>query len=171
STDNTQSYVYKFKFGVDSTASLIHTCTTSNTPFYFVVSNQTCYFGKDDVANEMWKYDGTTLNKWGIAKPAAAPSISLSAGSLDITVGWYYRYGYGDSATGHLSTLSDLSTCTGKGTSQQVGVTVVASGDTQVDQIRVFRTTDGGSTDPSEMQEIPNSRFSNSSTTITDTDT
>lgn len=171
SVDNSQSYVYKFKFGVDVNAVLIRTCSTSNSPFEFVVSNQTCYFGKDDVANEMWKYDGTTISTWGITKPAAAPSISLSAGSLDIQVGWYYRYGYYNSSTGHLSTLSDLSACTGASTGKQVSITVVASGDAQVDKIRIFRTTDGGSTDPSEMQELPNSPFANASTSYTDTAT
>src|SRR6478672_9085560 len=104
STDSTQSYVYKFKFGTDATAILIRTCTTSSTPFWFVDSNQTCYFGKDDVAGEMWFYDGTSINKWGITRPSVVPTVSLSAGSLDITVGWYYRYGYANSTRGSLST-------------------------------------------------------------------
>lgn len=171
SVDGSQSYVYKFKFGVDGAASLIRTCTTSATPFEFVSSNQTCYFGKDDVANEMWKYDGTNLNKWGIAAPGSAPTVGLSAGSLDATVGWYYRTTYGDSATGHQSTASALSACTGLFTSKLVQVTLVASSDAQVDQIHVFRTTDGGSTDPTTMQELPNSPFSNANATINDTAT
>ena len=169
SADSSKSYVYKFQFGSDVSAVLIHTCTTSNTPFYFVDSDQTCYFGKDDVANEMWEYNGTTLSKWGIAAPTVVPTVSLSAGSLDITVGWFYRYGYYNSSTGHLSTLSDVSACTGAATSKQVGVGVTASTDAQVDKIRVFRTTDGGSDDPSSMQELPNSPFANTTTTITDT--
>jgi hypothetical protein len=171
STDSTQSYVYKFKFGTDANAVLIRTCTNSNTPFWFVDSNQTCYFGKDDVAGEMWFYDGTSINKWGITRPSVVPTVSLSAGSLDITTGWYYRYGYGNSSRGSLSTLSDLSACTGATTGKQVGVGVTASGDAQVDQIRVFRTTDGGSTNPDQMQELPNSPFANSTATITDTST
>jgi len=171
STDSTKSYVYKFEFSVDSVASLIHTCTTSSTPFYFVDSDQTCYFGKDDVSSEMWKYDGTTLSKWGIAAPTVVPTVSLSAGSLDIEVGWFYRYGYYNSSTGHLSTLSDISACTGASTGKQVGVGVTASTDTQVDKIRIFRTTDGESTNPIEMQELPNSPFANATTTYTDTST
>lgn len=167
SVDNSQSYVYKFQFGSDSAAVLIHTCTTSNTPFYFVDSSQLCFFGKDDVANEMFKYDGTTLTKWGIARPSVVPTVSLSAGSQNITVGWFYRSGFGNSATGGLSTLSDLSACTGPGTSKQVGVGIVASTDAQVNQNHVFRTTDGGSTDPTEMQELPNSPFPNIGWTFT----
>lgn len=167
SVDSTQSYVYKFKFGTDSAAVLIRTCTTSNTPFYFVDSSQTCFFGKDDVAGEMWKYDGTTISKWGITKPSSAPTVSLSSGSLNITTGWYYREGFGNSSTGGLSTLSDLSACTGATTSKQVGLGLVASTDSQVDKLHSFRTTDGGSTDPSEMQELPNSPFPNIGWTFT----
>lgn len=171
SVDGSNSYVYKFKFGVDVSASLIRTCTTSNTPFEFVASNQTCYFGKDDVANEMWKYNGTTLSKWGIIAPSVAPTVGLAAGSVDGTVGYYYRSTYGNSLTGHQSSTSDLSVCTGVFTSKLIQVTLTASADAQVDQIHVYRTTDGGSTDPAEMQELTNSPFSNASATISDTAT
>jgi len=171
STDNSQSYVYKYKFGVDANAALLHTCTTSNTPFEFVTSNQTCYFGKDDVANEMWKYDGTTLNKWGIAAPSSAPTVGLAAGSVDGTVGYFYVATYGNSSTGHQSSPSDLSACTGAFTGKEIQVGVTASSDSQVDEIHVYRTTDGGSTDPTEMQELPNSPFSNANATINDTAT
>lgn len=170
SADGSNSYVYKFQFGSDTTAVLLHTCNTSNTPFYFVDSSETLFFGKDDVSGEMWKYDGTTLTQWGIDAPTVVPTVSLSSGSLNITTGKFYRYGYGNSSTGGLSTLSDISACTGAFTGKQVGVGVTASTDTQVDQIHVFTTTDGGSTDPTEMQEISNSPFANTTTTITDTD-
>lgn len=171
SVDGSNSYVYKFKFGVDVSASLIRTCSTSNTPFEFVASNQTCYFGKDDVANEMWKYNGTTLSKWGIIAPSVVPTVGLAAGSVDGTVGYYYRSTYGNSLTGHQSSTSDLSVCTGVFTSKLIQVTLTASADAQVDQIHVYRTTDGGSTDPAEMQELPNSPFSNANATINDTAT
>lgn len=171
STDASKSYVYKFQFGVDSAAVLIRTCTTSNTPFYFVDSSQTCYFGKDDVSGEMWKFDGTNLFAWTMTRPAAAPVIGLAAGSLNIQVGLYYRVAYGRSATGGLSSTSDLSACTGIATGKLVQVTLVASPDAQCDQIHVYRTTDGGSTNPNQMQEIPNSPFTNTNQTINDTAT
>jgi hypothetical protein len=171
SCDDTQSYVYKFKFGTDAAAVLIHTDTTSNTPFDFVTSNQMVFFGKDDVADQMWKYDGTNKRKWGIAAPAAAPTIALVAGSLNITSGWFYRTAYGSSATGHVSSVSPLSACTSRDTSKKVQVTIAASADAQVDRIHVYRTTDGGSTNPFEMQELPNSPFSNANATIDDTAT
>src|SRR5262249_21245982 len=85
--------------------------------------------------------------------------------------GWYYRYTYGNSSTGHESSASALSACTGIVSNKTIQVTVVASSDSQVDQIRIYRTTDGGSTNPSKMQEITGSPFANSSTTQNDTTT
>ena len=47
-----------------------------------------------------------------------------------------------------------------------IGVT--ASTDPQVDQIRIYRTTDGGSNDPINMQEITGSPFANATTSYND---
>lgn len=167
SVDGSQSYVYKFKFGVDVSAALIRTCTTSNSVFSFVTSNQTCYFGKDDVSGEMWKYDGTTLSKWGIDKPSA-PTVGTAAGSLNITASYYYRVTYGNSSTGHQSSPSDVSACIGANTGKKIQITLVASADAQVDKIHVYRTTDGGSTNPIQMEEIANSPFANANATVDD---
>jgi hypothetical protein len=76
---------------------------------------------------------------------------------------------YWDSAAGHESSSSDLSPCTGNIANKTIQIPLVASGNSRVTNIRVYRTTDGGATDPSEMQEISNSPFANSTATINDT--
>lgn len=165
----TTSTVYKFRVGTDSSFIQIAQDTTSSVPFDFVVSNNTCYFGNGTV---MKKFDGTTTSKWGIVSPAAAPTIdTATAGPLNTytTAGWNYVYTYFNSNTGHESSPSPLSAATGIITSKEVKVTVVASADSQVTNIRIYRSTDGGSTDPVNMQEIPNSPFPNTSTQQIDT--
>ena len=49
-----------------------------------------------------------------------------------------------------------------------MNLAVTASTDPQVTNIRVYRTPDGGAQDPSLMQEISNSPFPNTTTTVTD---
>jgi hypothetical protein len=167
STSGSNSYVYKFKFDSDVRAVLLYTCTTSGTPFDFVAGNSCVFFGKDDVADEMWKYNGTTKTKWGITKPST-PTAGTAAGALDATSGYFYRTTYGNSSTGHQSSPSDLSACTGNFTSKKVQVSVTASSDAQVDQIHIYRCTDGGSTNPINMQEITGSPFTNVTTSHDD---
>lgn len=86
---------------------------------------------------------GTTTN-WGIASPTNAPTFTNGAGSVTLAVGRTYFYVYRNSATGHISGLSPVSASTGIQTSQQFTVTVVASGDSQVDKIDLLATADGG---------------------------
>src|SRR5262249_24435331 len=142
----------------------IFTSATS-TPFDFVVSNNTLYMGN---GTEMRKYSGTgsTTQKWGVTRPAAPVTVGTTGTGVSAFVGWFYRVTYCNSTTGHESSASDLSPCTGIATNKTNTIALVASTDTQVDQIRVYRTTDGGSTDPTEMQELTGSPFANTTTTV-----
>lgn len=147
--------VYKYAFGADSSAVLVHTSAVS-TPFDFVFSNNTCYFGN---GTDMKKFlaattADTTVYNWGIAVQAAAPGISLAGTGINASVGYrYLTTGY-DSTTGHESSPSDVSSCTGTFTNQAVTVTWVDPTDTQADFVKVYKTTDGGSTDPTTMKLI-----------------
>lgn len=70
------STVYKLQIGTDASFVQIHQDATTGNPFDFVASNNQCYFG-NGVAGHMKRYDGTTVNNWGIVKPSA---LSLSLG-------------------------------------------------------------------------------------------
>lgn len=161
--------VYKLEVGVDANYVLIFTSSTA-VPFDFVVSNNTLYMGNN---TDMRKYSGTgsTTQKWGIVRPAALASVGTTGTGISSFNGWYYRVTYGNSTTGHQSSASDLSPCTGIVTNKTITLPLVASSDGQVDEIHVYRTTDGGSTDPTQMQEITGSPFANTTTTRNDTTT
>lgn len=159
--------VYKYQPGSDTSFVLIFT-SSSAAPFDFVVSNNTLYMGN---GTDMRKYSGSgsTTTKWGITRPSVVATLSTSGTGISAFSGWFYRYTYGNSSTGHESSASDLSACTGIVSNKTVAVSVTASADGQVDQIHVYRTTDGGSTDPTEMLEITGSPFTNSTTSHNDT--
>ncbi len=161
------SKVYKFEVGVDANYVLIFTSSTS-AAFDFVISNDTLYMGNN---TDMRKYSGSgsSTQLWGIVRPSTVATVSTTGTGISAYSGWYYRYTYGNSTTGHESSASDLSACTGIVSNKTVVVGVTASTDSQVDQIHVYRTTDGGSTDPTEMQEITGSPFANTTTTHNDT--
>src|SRR5512146_1018149 len=98
-----------------------------------------------------------------------APTVSASAGTMSASYGYQYVYCYGNSNTGHISSPTPPGNNTGAfSLKASVAVPVVASTDAQVNQIRVFRTTDGGG---GIYFELPNSPFANSTTSITDTAT
>lgn len=156
--------VYKMEIGTDASAVLLFT-STSGEPFDFVNSNNTVYFGN---GTNMKKYDGTNLWNWGIAAPLAAPTVILVAGTANVYASWCYLYTYFNSVTGHESSPSLIGPCTGVFAAKDVQIGVVASTDPQVDQIRIYRTPDGGAQDPKEMQEISGSPFANATTTYTD---
>jgi hypothetical protein len=157
--------VYKLLSGVDFSAVLLWT-STSATPFDFVVSNNTCYFGN---GTDMKKFDSSTLSNWGIASPVAGPTLTLVAGSNNVFTSWCYCYTYWNSNTSHESSPSPISACSGVFSSKSVQVGLTASTDPQVTNIRVYRTPDGGAQDPAQMQEITGSPFPNTTGTITDT--
>lgn len=107
------------------------------------VANMVYYCDGTDADTKKW--DGTTATKWGITKPAVAPTLSFSAGSLSPFVGYRYCYVYRNSSTGHISTASSRSASTGVQVSKNIGVGYTASGDGQVDKIDIYRNNDGGS--------------------------
>lgn len=161
------SKVYKYEVGADTNYVLIFTSTTS-VAFDFVISNDTLYMGNN---TDMQKYSGTgsSTQNWGITRPSVVPTVSTSGTGISLFSGRYYRYTYGNSVTGHESSASELSACTLIVTNKTIGVGVTASSDPQVDQIHIYATTDGGSTDPTLMQEITGSPFANTTTTRNDT--
>lgn len=161
---STFAKVYKCEIGVDANYVLIFTSSTA-VPFDFTISNDTLYMGNN---TDMRKYSGTgsTTQKWGIDRPAAPVTVGTTGTGVSAYVGWYYRATYANSVTGHESSASDLSPCTGITTNKTNTIALVASTDTQVDQIRLYRTTDGGSTDPTLMQEVTGSPFANTTATV-----
>lgn len=157
--------VYKMQYGVDNSVVLLWTSTSSE-PFDFVTSNNTCYFGN---GTDMKKYDSSTLSNWGIVAPVAGPGIALVGGTMNVYTSWCYCYTYFNSVTQHESSPSPISACSGVFAAMNPQITVVASPDSQVTNIRVYRTPDGGTQDPALMQEISNSPFANVNGTYADT--
>lgn len=99
-------------------------------------------------------------------------SVSGSAGSLSAVTGYQYVFCYGNSISGHVSSPSPVSASTGVFTSKaNVQVSLTASTDAQVDQIRVFRSTDSVAAGAiaANYFELPNSPFSNTTQNINDT--
>jgi hypothetical protein len=159
------SKVYKKILGVDAAPVLLWTSATSE-PFDFVVSNNTCYFGN---GTDMKKFDSVTLSNWGIVAPATGPGLALVAGANNVFTSWCYCYTYFNSNTNHESSPSPISACSGVFSGKTVNVSVTASTDPQVTNIRVYRTPDGGAQDPALMQEITGSPYPNTTTTHSDT--
>lgn len=147
---NTSS-VYKKKIGADLTFSHLFTDSTSNIPFDYVEASNWVYMGNDTL---MRKYDGTNLWIWGIEAPGYTPTFILSAGTLSATSGYRYVYAWGRSQTAHIGAISGISANTGVFTNQDVTLTFGSTADTQVDEIHVYRTTDGGG---DIFFELPNS--------------
>jgi hypothetical protein len=103
-----------------------------------------------------------TIN--GLGGPPVA--VSGTGGTFTATAGYTYVFCYGNSNTGHISSPTPPSQSTGIFTNQlNVAVTLTASLDSQVNQIRVFRTTDGGG---GTYLELPTSPYPNTSGNITD---
>lgn len=96
---------------------------------------------------------------------AVAPTVALVGGSLTAVTGFQYVTCYGNSNSGDVSSPSDVSALV-KPAGQGVHVTLTASTDAQVNQIRVFRTTDGGPLN--QLFELPTSPYSNANVIVTD---
>jgi hypothetical protein len=104
-----------------------------------------------------------SVSSGGVGVPTPTGSGSLAAVN-----GWTYVVAYGNSVSGEVSNASVPSQNTGPfATRSYVALTVAASSDPQVNQIRVYRTTDSGG--GNQFFELPNSPFPNTSTTIEDT--
>lgn len=140
-TSAAASRVWKQRIGTDVYPALIHTDATSSNPFDFVVSNNYVFFGN---GVDMKKWDGTTVTNWGITGPSAAVTLTSGAGSLSPVIGYQWVICWDSSASGHVSSPSPIMTST-TGTSRQFTISGNTTTDTQVDRVRIFRTTDGGS--------------------------
>jgi hypothetical protein len=102
---------------------------------------------------------------FGVGGPSATPT---GTGSFSAVNGYSYVVAYGNSASGEISNGSPVSANTGPFTNKAyVGIGVTASSDAQVNQIRVYRTTDSGG--GNEFFEIGNSPFPNTTATVQDT--
>lgn len=88
-------------------------------------------------------YNGTTSRKWGIVGPVAASTFAADSGT-GLTGTYSYKFAYRNSSTGHESNASPVSAdrVVVDKTINLTGLT--ASLDTQVDKIRIYRTTAGG---------------------------
>ena len=75
----------------------------------------------------------------------AAPTTAVSGTGITASTGWYYVYCFKNSGSGGISSPSPASASTGAVSNKTVAVTGNRSSDSQVDRVRVFRTTDGGS--------------------------
>lgn len=158
------SSVYTMNLRTDASAQLLFTSISSEA-FAFVISNNTCYFGN---GTDMRKWDSVNLKTWGGTGPVAGPGISLIAGTNNVYTSWCYCYTYFDSADDHETSPSPISACSGVFTNKSVNLALTASTNTRFDQIRVYRTPDGGAQDPTEMQEITGSPFPNATATVND---
>lgn len=116
SSDGTNSYVYKVKWGIDLDPQLIHTSAGNAQPFDFVISRNLLFFGN---GVEMLKYDGTTVTKWGVNAPTVIPALSFTGAT-------------GATATAHLSTGVAGFTVTnaGSGYTSAPSVTITGGGGT-----------------------------------------
>src|SRR5271166_859067 len=107
--------------------------------------------------------DAALVTVSSIVAPTVTPAGS---GAFAAVSGYVYVYAYGSSQDGSLSNPTLPSNNTGVFSGKlNVQIPVVASTDPQVNQIRVFRTTDGGG---STFFELPTSPYPNTSTTILD---
>ena len=89
-------------------------------------------------------------------------------GTFTAVNGYTYVMAYGNSVSGEVSNASPPSTNTGPFTNKSyVGIPVTASTDPQVNQIRIYRTTDSGG--GNQFFEIQNSPFPNTTATLQDT--
>jgi hypothetical protein len=98
-------------------------------------------------------------------------SVNAGAGTFSATVGYEYVYCYSNSVTGHISSPTLVSASTGVFTNKlEVDVTLVASTDPQVTNIRLFRTTDSAApgSQGGTFFELPTSPYPNVGAVVAD---
>jgi len=135
------SQVYKQAIGTDTAFKSIFSSTATE-PFDFVVANNAVFYGN---GTDMRKYDGTNEYRWGIVAPTVAPSAAISAsGNVPAAIQHKWVYAFENSTTTHLSDVSPASNAV-TAVGNQWQITGSGSSDPQVDQIRIYRTEDGGS--------------------------
>ncbi len=100
---------------------------------------------------------------------SATPTVTVTgSGTFSAVNGFTYVMAYGNSTSGEVSNATPPSLNTGPFTNvAYVGIGVTASADPQVNQIRIYRTTDSGG--GNQFFEISNSPFPNTTATVQDT--
>jgi hypothetical protein len=163
-----QSVVYKLEIGRDSKFIQL-VAAPGTTPFDFIAQHNECFFGNGTPA-QMWRYTGDELTTWGIDPPTVAPVGNVTAidKGINAQTDYHLRYTFWDAKAGHESSVSEVNDCIGQFTNSAINWTVFASTNPRVTHIRLYRTRDGGSTDPRQMQELPSSPIPNANTTVTD---
>jgi hypothetical protein len=120
--------------------------------------------GSGSPVTRNFSVDAAKITVYKLGGPAIA--VSGAAGTFTATAGYQYVFCYGNSNTGHISSPSPVSANTGVFTLKaNVAVTLTASTDSQVNQIRLFRTTDGGG---GIYYELPTSPYPNSTGAVND---
>jgi hypothetical protein len=107
----------------------------------FAVANQLCFIAN---GTDQKKFDGTTVYKWGIARPGAAPTLTQVVGGGAMPAATYQALiTYYNSATDTESSASDTSSSVTINLNDRLTVTWSASADAQVTHVNVYlRRTD-----------------------------
>lgn len=130
--------------------------------------NQTTFgvtFSGGGLSSPTYSIKNVRIVVYGNFGPVATPTGS---GTFTAVNGFTYVVAYGNAVSGEISNASQFSANTGPFSNvAYVGVVVTASTDTQVNQIRVYRSTDSGG--GNQFFEISNSPFANTNATIQDT--
>lgn len=164
----TDSRVFKLEIGRDNSFTQIFSIPGTQ-PFSFIAQNNTCYFGNGK-PDSMMQFNGTRTVPWGIDPPTKVPIGNLVAvpSGINCLTDYHLRYTYWDAVNGAESSASEVNDCLGQFTNMGIAWSVWASPNPRVTHIRLYRTTDGGSVDPREMQELTQSPIANVDATVTD---
>lgn len=108
-----------------------------------------------------WSIDFVRITIFG----TGGPTVALVAGTLTATQGFQYLFVYGNSVDGNISNPTPPSLSI-KPVAQGVQVSLTASTDPQVNQIRLFRTTDTGT--GAIFFELPTSPYPNTTQNVVD---
>lgn len=109
-----------------------------------------CYIGKSAGGEQLQNSSAIALNVnyTLISTPSITgpvpPGSSNGTYNIYSTLGVSYVYCFGNSKTAHVSTASPVSAYSGPQTSVNIQLTGNGSTDPQVDQVQIYRTTDGG---------------------------
>lgn len=125
------------KLNADGTTTVINaTALTSGHVPNFEVANDLCFITTDV---DQKKFDGTNFTKFGITRPAA-PTAAVAAGGTMAAGVWDVGLTYFNSATGHESSLSDLTpvTIVAASGNYKINVSWSAPSDAQVTHVRVY---------------------------------
>lgn len=124
------------QLNTNDTTSVINALAFTSGTHYpcFAVANDLCFIVNDV---DQKKTDGTTVQAFGITRPAA-PTAAAAAGGAMATGVWDVALTYFNSATGNESSSSDYTSVTLTAGNQKINVSWLAPADTQVTHVRVY---------------------------------